>query len=128
MIENPLRSIPVTAVAVLLLVTAFTGLSAADNDRLESDHEVIVPEPVAVNTPVALFGDATNEETATRVGKAFRKAKKAFHGGRQDIQAIKKGDESPVEDVPTFFDGEDEADDNSDDENWQDGSDPEVST
>lgn len=45
---------------------------------------------------------------ATRVRKAFLQAKKAFHEARQEIQAIKKGDESPVEDVPSFFDSEDD--------------------
>ncbi|MFW5966557.1 MAG: hypothetical protein ACOCV2_03510 [Persicimonas sp.] len=48
----------------------------------------------------------TNKAAATRVRKAFLKAKKAFHQARQDIQAIKKGDSSPVNDVPTFFDAE----------------------
>ncbi len=48
----------------------------------------------------------TNKAAATRVRKAFLAAKKAFHEARQEIQAIKKGDESPVEDVPTFFDSE----------------------
>ncbi|MFP4598191.1 MAG: hypothetical protein ACLFVJ_08065 [Persicimonas sp.] len=48
----------------------------------------------------------TNKAAATRVRKAFLTAKKAFHEARQEIQAIKKGDESPVEDVPTFFDSE----------------------
>ena len=47
-----------------------------------------------------------NKAAATRVRKAFLKAKKAFHQGRQDLQAIKKGDQDPVE-VPTFF-GDDE--------------------
>ena len=47
----------------------------------------------------------TNKAAATRVRKAFLKAKKAFHQGRQDIQAIKKGDQKPA-DVPTFFDNE----------------------
>ena len=48
----------------------------------------------------------TNKAAATRVRKAFLQAKKAFHESRQEIQAIKKGDESPREDVPTFFGNE----------------------
>jgi hypothetical protein len=36
------------------------------------------------------------------------RAKKAFHEARQEIAAIKKGDEDPTENVPTFFDGEDD--------------------
>lgn len=38
----------------------------------------------------------------------FLQAKKAFHRARQEIQAIKKGEECPVSDVPTFFDSEEE--------------------
>lgn len=45
----------------------------------------------------------TNKAAATRVRKAFLTAKKAFHESRQEIQAIKKGDEDAREDVPTFF-------------------------
>lgn len=45
----------------------------------------------------------TNKAAATRVRKAFLKAKKAFHKARQEIQAIKKGDDSPAKDLPTFF-------------------------
>jgi hypothetical protein len=48
-----------------------------------------------------------NKAAATRVRKAFLKAKKAFHEGRQDLQAIKKGEQDPV-DVPTFFSGDEE--------------------
>ncbi|MGM0558506.1 MAG: hypothetical protein ACQEVA_19125 [Myxococcota bacterium] len=48
-----------------------------------------------------------NKAAATRVRKAFLKAKKAFHEGRQDLQAIKKGDQDPV-DVPTFFSSDEE--------------------
>lgn len=48
----------------------------------------------------------TNKAAATRVRKAFLQAKKAFHEARQEIQAIKKGDEKPAKDVPTFFDAE----------------------
>ena len=69
----------------------------------------------------------TNKVAATRVRKAFLQAKKAFHEARQEIQAIKKGDESPREEVPTFFESEDDEDSN-DDEEFQDGSDPELST
>lgn len=51
-------------------------------------------------------------ESATRVRKAFLQAKKAFHEARQEIQAIKKGDASPDEDVPCFFcDDEEDSDD-----------------
>ncbi len=45
----------------------------------------------------------TNKAAATRVRKAFLQAKKAFHESRQEIQSIKKGDEKPANDVPTFF-------------------------
>lgn len=48
----------------------------------------------------------TNKAAATRVRKAFLQAKKAFHESRQELQAIKKGDQDPAEDVPTFFGGE----------------------
>lgn len=48
-----------------------------------------------------------NKAAATRVRKAFLKAKKAFHEGRQDLQAIKKGEQDPV-DVPTFFSSDEE--------------------
>lgn len=48
----------------------------------------------------------TNKAAATRVRKAFLQAKKAFHEARQEIQAIKKGDESPREGVPSFFGSE----------------------
>lgn len=48
-----------------------------------------------------------NKAAATRVRKAFLKAKKAFHAGRQDLQAIKKGDKKPVK-VPTFFASDEE--------------------
>ncbi len=48
-----------------------------------------------------------NKAAATRVRKAFLKAKKAFHEGRQDLQAIKKGEKDPVE-VPTFFSSDEE--------------------
>ena len=48
-----------------------------------------------------------NKAAATRVRKAFLKAKKAFHQGRQDLQAIKKGDKNPV-DVPAFFANDEE--------------------
>ena len=51
----------------------------------------------------------TNKAAATRVRKAFLQAKKAFHTARQEIQAIKKGDESPAKELPSFF-GSDEED------------------
>jgi ERCC4-type nuclease len=46
----------------------------------------------------------TNKAAATRVRKAFLTAKKAFHESRQEIQAIKKGEEKARENVPSFFD------------------------
>lgn len=48
----------------------------------------------------------TNKAAAVRVRKAFMKAKDALHEGRQQVQAIKKGDESPVEDLNTYFSDE----------------------
>lgn len=52
-------------------------------------------------------GSEGEKVSATRVRKAFLQSKKAFHEARQEIQDIKKGDESPVEDVPSFFEAED---------------------
>jgi hypothetical protein len=46
----------------------------------------------------------TNKAAATRVRKAFLAAKKAFHQSRQEIQAIKKGEDDARNNVPTFFD------------------------
>lgn len=135
MVENPRRPIPVMAVAVMLLLTVFTGISAADHDPSDSDHASSIPDTYFDgNTDLAQPYEVANEEGVTTVKKAFLKAKKAFHEARQEIQAIEKGDESSVEDVPSIFDGEDDGDDDSsgddssDDENWQDGSDPEFST
>ena len=77
---------------------------------LEDPHDsssVVVPGGgVAFETPVV---DTTGVTPGDRVTlgdgfEAFLEAKKAFHEGRQSITAIEKGDEDPVEDVPTFFD------------------------
>ena len=102
-----------------------TGDDAHMIDSGEEDPEVVPGGGVAYDAPVVdagsddadtflkakkAFGtdgsEGGDEVAATRVRKAFLKAKKAFHEGRQDIEDIEKGDEDPVEDVPSFFDSE----------------------
>lgn len=50
----------------------------------------------------------TNKAAAVRVRKAFMKAKEALHDGRQEVQAIKKGEDHPVEDLTEYFTDDDE--------------------
>lgn len=130
MVATTRRSITAMAVALMLLFSGFAGIAAAEHDPKDPDHDDTVPDTVfGENTHFEQADEVTDGAAANRVRKAFLQAKKAFHEARQEIQAIKKGDESAVEDVPTFFDSEDGGDeDSADDEEYKDGSDPEVTT
>ena len=111
----------------MLLVSLFAGTAGAAHDPKDPEHNVTVTNPVIdEQSDFQQALESTDKAAATRVRKAFLQAKKAFHESRQEIQAIKKLDESPVVDVPSFFDSEDDEDDSSDEE-YQDGSDPELS-
>ena len=110
----------VLALVTFLMLGGVSGLAAAQEEDcgvdgcLEEPDDsptVVVPGGgVAFDTPVV---DTTGVMPGDRVTpnddfRAFLKAKKAFHEARQSIQAIEKGEENPVEDVPSFFDDEDE--------------------
>lgn len=89
-----------------------TTVSAAGEDYAEAMSSLAQQENYS---SIALAYAGSNKAAATKVRKAFLKAKKAFHEARQEIQAIKKGDETPAEEVPCFFceddgDGSDDGD------------------
>ena len=128
MVLKTIPSITIIAAVLMLLISAFAGTAAAAHDPKDPDHDNVVSDTlVGENKGLQDAHEETNKAAATRVRKAFLQAKKAFHEARPEIQAIKKGDESPVEDVPSFFESEDD-DDSNNDEDFQDGSDPELST
>lgn len=114
----------------MLLFSVFAGTAAGAHDPKNPDHDKIVHAPISdENIDIKQDFEGTDEAAATRVRNAFFHAKKAFHESRQEIQAIKKLEESPAKDVPTFFGGDDEGDeDANDDGEYHDGSDPELST
>ena len=116
MSRNLVRTSVLIVLTALLVAGGMSGSVVAtehDQDETEDGPQL---DPGYDKTPT--FGEIVKEEyagssaaAATRDRKAFLKAKKAFHEARLDIQAIKKGDESPRQDVPTFFDDEDDGDD-----------------
>ena len=106
-------------VLVLILLILAGGMSGAAAAVEESDcgvdgclddpdndqPEVVPGGGVAFDTPVVESKGVMPGDRVTLGDdfKTFLKAKKAFHEGRQSIEAIEKGDQEP-EDVPTFFD------------------------
>lgn len=111
--KNFVQSTVLIVLAVLLVTSVVASpVAAAPTDEQDEDDETaedsVADSTQYRNTEVQRAYAGTNKVAATRVRKAFLQAKKAFHEARQEIQAIKKGDESPVEDVPSFFDSEDD--------------------
>lgn len=110
-------AVPV-ALAMLIVLAGFPGTGVA----IESEGDDIEPCEYCIEDPDEpvesyTFGGVVTEEYAgsnmaagTQTRKQWLQAKKAFHEARLEIQAIKKGDESPVEDVPTFFQDDEEED------------------
>ena len=119
MSRNWVNRLLVLALTFLVLAGGMSGMAAAAEesdcgvegclDDPDDDQPKALPGGgVAFDTPVV---DSTGVMPGDRVTlgddfKTFLKAKKAFHEGRQSIQAIKKGAAEP-EDVPTFFDDDD---------------------
>lgn len=102
-------TVPLLLAVLLLLSGIASPVLAAPNDEEEETKADTVEHVESLERPtIELAYAGTNKAAATRVRKAFLQAKKAFHEARQEIQAIKKGDESPVEDVPSFFESEDD--------------------
>lgn len=112
MTRNLVRTSVLIVLTALLVAGAVSGPVVAtehDQDETEDGPQL---DPGYDKTPT--FGEIVKEEyagssskEATQTRKAFLQAKKAFHEARMDIQSIKKGDESPRQDVPAFFDDED---------------------
>lgn len=104
------RSTVTIAFAVILLISVVASpVAAAPNDEKDDSGEGNVDAGTQFENPaLEQAKSGVNKAAATRVRKAFLQAKKAFHEARKDIQSIKKGEESPVKDVPTFFDSEDD--------------------
>lgn len=100
-------------ICTVVLAVAFggiTGTVAAEDEEACTSGCIEDPSTDSPEVSVPDSGDTVTRDghkvAATRVRKAFLAAKKAFHEGRQPIQAIKKGDEEAREDVPTFFESE----------------------
>lgn len=83
------------------VVSTSSGKFLKAKKAFNGDFETFLKAKKAFGTDGS---EGENKAAATRVRKAFLKAKKAFHENRKDIEDIKKGDEDPVEDVPSFFD------------------------
>lgn len=114
------------AVGVLVSGVALTPAVSSADSATEGDTATLNELLTTVfDSEAETFYEAfagTNEVAATRVRKAFLQAKKAFHEARQEIQAIKKGDENPRQEVPSFFDDDEEGDGNGDeDDRVEDG-------
>lgn len=93
------------AVGLLAGPLAGNAVAGQHNDTKEicevgqCDQQDADDEPL-----IDLLETVPAEESATEsLRDVFLKAKKAFHQGRQEIQAIKKGEADPVECVPSFF-------------------------
>lgn len=116
-------SIRLLVVSTVILVGVLGGVAGPvaagdvcneDCDGKERTVPVAFQEIREIPHPVDADRAGIDEDTGTAVTSEFVRAKKAFHEARQEIQAIKKGDESPVEDVPTFFDSEDDSTEDDD--------------
>ena len=115
MSRTVVRPLILVVLATLLVTAGLAGSAAAVEHEEDETEDGPSIDPGYDET--LSFGDVVSSEfagssaaAATQDRKAFLQAKKAFHTARQDIQAIKKGDESPVEDVPAFFDSDDDDD------------------
>lgn len=100
------------ATAVMFAVVAGGAASPAAAQEEECNGGCVVDpgtEPVVVNEPAFTGAPSANEEAISGVRKAFLRAKKKFHEGREEIQNVEKGDREPV-DVPTFFDDSEDDD------------------
>ena len=105
------KSVQVVAVASVFVFAVFSpaALSAAgkiDKTGVDSAAQSYV-RAIQSAQYTRLTSKLEGSAAATRVRKAFLKAKKAFHEARMDIQAIKKGDEDSRQGVPGFFESED---------------------
>lgn len=102
------RLVVISAVILAVVLGGVAGpvtAQEADEEEQVEEDQNRTPELKSASDVVEQVS-LVDKAAATRVRKAFLTAKKAFHEARQELQAIKKGDESPVEDVPTFFDSE----------------------
>lgn len=112
------RAVAMVVLAALLVLSGVTVPAAAgpENETNKTAEYYAGEMQDARDTGEDRAYAGMNKASSERVQKAFTQAKKAFHEARQEIQAIKKGDESPVEDVPSFFedDGDDDGDEKDD--------------
>lgn len=117
MFRHAVRTAVAAAVLFALVAGGAVVPAVAAQEEECNDGCVIDPgtDPVVSTGPAFTDVPPASEEAAATVRKAFLKAKKRFHEGRQEIQSIKKGEEDPVENVPTFFE-DSEADDTSGDD------------
>ena len=110
-----IRLVVVSAVIAAITLGGVAGpVAAAEVSEEEHATEIDTDLP-ELRSPVVDF-DRPSEDDASNAKDAFLTSKKAYHEARQDIQAIKKGDESPRKGVPSFFDSEDSNDDEEDTE------------
>lgn len=113
------------AVAVFLFGVSFVpSLVQADTSEETYSEALSAINSAELNLEVREAYAGSNEAAATRVRKAFLQAKKAFHEARQQIAAIKKGDENPAKDLPCFFSCDEEGEENDDD--YQEDEGPEI--
>lgn len=111
MLRN-LTAVFVFSVAITILGAAIVPTSASANVAYCTESMKCLNQDKNYGEIAQSIEKTVGNESATRVRKAFLQAKKAFHEARQEIQAIKKGDASPDEDVPCFFcDDEEDSDD-----------------
>ena len=102
-------SIRLVVISTVILAMTLGGVAspvAAEETCVDGCLEEPGNDQPELNNPRADTGIPSVDDdhvAATRVRKAFLKAKKAFHEASPNIQAIKKVGESPAEDVPTFF-------------------------
>lgn len=110
MLQVSIRLFVACTIILAVALGGVTGTVAADDEEACTTACLKDPSTDTPEVTTPKDGDqipvGDNKVAATRVRKAFLNAKKAFHEARQEIQAIKKGDEDPVEDVPTFFESE----------------------
>ncbi|MGM0606177.1 MAG: hypothetical protein ACQETB_10985 [Halobacteriota archaeon] len=112
MSQDIVRSAAAIALVTLLFVSVIAvPIAATEDESLETepcDYCIDEGDDSLEQDEKTFAGP--NDVATTKTRTAFLRAKKAFHEARQEIQGIKKGDESPVADVPTFFDEEEDDD------------------
>lgn len=106
MFKSIIRPIAMVAVVIIVLLSGFAGTAMAVAEEPIDGSDPVVEEPhdgkyVQIEMPtylhvIDIVVNNTDDEEESQV-------KKAFNTAQQQIQHIKKGDESPVEELPTFF-------------------------